>query len=109
MNDDRDIEEILNEYRSSPRPEVKHAVLSRFRHTYTPAGGRDGRGSFWRKPIPLYAVLSSLILLAALSFFAGRRTHQPAAGTAIQQESNGENDIKSAEDIPWVLAQRDLM
>jgi hypothetical protein len=109
MNDEFDIEKTLGKFRADPGADVKASVMSRFNEATT-SGERDiPKAGFWRKKIPLYAVVASLFVFMVLSFYAGKITSRPEAKGIVNEEANQADEIISADDIKWTVAERDLL
>lgn len=108
MNDDIDIEEILKRYGSGPGHRVKRSVLERFVHTY---GGRDAAGGpigIWRRPVPVYLTAAVVIIVAVVSFFAGRRSLGPPPRSAGIPAPVEETEELVSNELKWEIARSDL-
>lgn len=107
MKDDHDIEDILRNNDLHPSARVKQRVLSEFKR----AAGSDSASvvpmSFWRRPVPLYAAVASMVVLVALSFVAGTKSARPDKLPIATQELTPPAEIKSAQDIAWHVTERD--
>lgn len=67
MNEDNDIEKMLKQYNPPLGEHVKRSVLVHYNSIH-----RARTSSFWKKPVPLYKVVAAMIIVAALSFSAGK-------------------------------------
>ena len=109
MEDNHDIEDALKKSRLRPSPRVKKRVLSEFMRSHDAKHAQSVEPGFWKKPIPLYAVAASLVILVGLSFFAGQRTSQADNQPTASQQLSQPQEITTAQDITWRIAERDLL
>jgi hypothetical protein len=109
MKDNHDIEDMLKKTDLNPSPRVKDRVLSEFQRTLGSNNARVAKMRFWKKPIPLYAAAASVIILVGLSFVAGQKTARPESPPTAAQELSQPDEIKTAQDITWAVAERDLL
>ena len=109
MKDNHDIEDVLKKSGVTPSPRVKDRVLSEFSRALGNNNARGVKASFWRTPIPLYAVAASVVILVGLSFVAGQKTSRPESPPAAVQELSQPEEIKTAQDIGWTVTARDLL
>ena len=109
MRDDYDIEDVLKKSRLRPSPRVKRRVLAEFMSSHDAKHTQSVNPGFWKKPIPLYAVAASLVILVGLSFFAGQKTSRPESPPIASQELSQPQEITTAKDISWRIAERDLL
>ena len=109
MRDDYDIEDALKKSRLRPSPRVKKRVLSEFIRSHDAKHAQSVEPGFWKKPIPLYAVAASLVILVGLSFYAGQKTLRPESPPTVSQELSQPQEITTAQDITWRIAERDLL
>ncbi|MCK5619572.1 MAG: hypothetical protein KAJ17_09230 [Candidatus Krumholzibacteria bacterium] len=109
MRDDYDIEDALKKSQLRPSPRVKKRLLSEFMRSHGAKHAQSVEPGFWKKPIPLYAVAASLIILVGLSFAAGQKTSRPESPPTASQELSQPQEITTAKDITWRIAERDLL
>lgn len=109
MRDDYDIEDVLRSHSSGPSARVKRTVLTAFKDNFKSKGYRYSTVGFWRKPIPLYIVAASLVVLMGISYFAGKRAIRRDGRPVASKELNRREDIIEAKDITWRVTRRDLL
>ncbi len=107
-----DFEEILKKYKNSPGPQVKTAVLGKFiRDAGNRASNRAPFG-FWRRPVPLYSAAAILVVLAGLSFYAGRATsarRSPANHQGGRENLLQTNNKPPVYELAWESAAADML
>lgn len=106
MNEKRDIETLLKQYRHEGGDRPKQAVLAAFQRRHGRKRPDASAASFWRRPVPLYAMVATLVILAAVSFLAGQRM-TAWGGSAV--EDAPPSRAFSPQDLPWSAAQNDLL
>ena len=109
MRDDYDVEDIMKKYEAGPSPRVKETVMARFKKSMQHRDAHRSHYRFWKIPLPLYAFIGSLLLVAALSFFAGQRISLPHSRPMAPKEQMGDLEEKASEDFTWTITQRDIL
>jgi len=97
MNEHDDLEHTLQSFAHEPAPAVRRAVLA--------AGVRPATASWWRRPVPLYAVAVLLVVAVGLSLAVARggRAVPPIGAPAVGPTADG----PAAAPLPWATAVRD--
>ncbi len=109
MKDDVDIEKTLRGYRSAPGDRVKQSVMSRFKNSYGNRGPGTGPVGTWKKPVPLYLYVATLVVVVGLSFFAGQRSIHPGRQAGITNEPPPEINTVELQDLQWESAPNDVL
>jgi hypothetical protein len=114
MNDEREIERLLRKFDAGPGVRVKNAVVSEFNRFFNKTHESRSPVGFWQRPIPMYAVLLCLGLALGAAFVAGRTTvprgeiRQTTGEQTVQEPVPG-TVFTSADDIEWIVTQRDAL
>lgn len=109
MNDDIDIEETLQRYPSDPGPRVKRSVLSRFARTVGSGRTVNHSAGLWKRPIPLYAAVATMVIVVGLSFFAGQKSSSRQRPVDPSPKSPQTLKVTTIPEVTWEVAPNDIL
>ena len=107
MNDEFDVEETLKRYNAGPGEHTKRSVMDKFRRTHDARAGKQS--GLWRRPVPLYRAAIAILLLAGVSFAAGREFSSVLGPSDSGPRQAPASQAAAANEIDWVAADRDFL
>jgi hypothetical protein len=109
MRDDIDIEETLRRFESDPGPEVKRSVLARFSQEFGSRRPVPHKAAFWKRPVPLYAAATGIIIAMGLSYVAGQQTAATQRPPETLRGPARALNAGEAPELKWEVAPNDLL